>query len=220
MVYYGLLLLQLVFLSYIGQRNMQTLFHRLHRTIKSTSVSFYIISILYVPGTLLHELSHLFTSVLLFVQPKNINLIPKITESENSYSIRLGYVQHEKTDPFRGFLIGIAPFFVGCGFFFLVHYSALFPHPVWYLNILLFYLFFTISSTMFPSKQDLTEAIVIIPVLLIAGTLIFVLKIPIVHYLLSDEYIHVLKSLNIYLAPGTVANIGVYALFAFLIRSK
>lgn len=220
MVYYGLLLAQLSILAYLGHTNMYTLFHSVRRITDSTSVSFWIIALLYFPGTVVHELSHLFTSVILLVPPTHINLIPTMTEHENSYSVRLGYVQHVKTDPIRSCIIGIAPFFVGFLFFFLIHYLQVFPHHVWYINIILFYLFLTISSTMFPSKQDLEESYILIIILMAALATIIVLDIPIVDYLLTEKVVEVVRRLNIYLALGTGANCIMRIFLKLITRSK
>ncbi len=220
MIYYALLLTQLVTLAYLGHRNMHIFFTALHRITDSTSVSFWIIALLYFPGTLVHELSHLITSVILLVPPTHINLLPSITENDNSYSVRLGYVQHVKTDPIRSCMIGIAPFFVGFLFFYLVNSFNLFPHHVWYNNLILFYLFLTISSTMFPSKQDLKESYVLIFFLVGAIALIYMLDVPIVNYLLSEGAVKIVRNLNIYLALGTGANLLVRIFLKLITSSK
>lgn len=199
---------------------MYTLFHAVRRITDSTSVGFWIIALLYFPGTLVHELSHLFTSVIFMVPPTHINLIPSITEHDNSYSVRLGYVQHVKTDPIRSCLIGIAPFFVGFLFFFLVNHLELFPHHIWYYNILFFYLFLTISSTMFPSKQDLKEAYILILIIMAAIAIIILRDIPVVDYLLTDRAIEIVKRLNIYLVLGTGANCLMHIFLKLITRSK
>jgi hypothetical protein len=117
-------------------------------------------------------------------------------------------------------MIGIAPFFVGFLFFYLVNSFNLFPHHVWYNNLILFYLFLTISSTMFPSKQDLKESYVLIFFLVGAIALIYMLDVPIVNYLLSEGAVKIVRNLNIYLALGTGANLLVRIFLKLITRSK
>jgi hypothetical protein len=73
---------------------------------------------------------------------------------------------------------------------------------------------------MFPSKQDLQEILVLIPILFVAAVLIFSFDIPVVDYLLTENAINTVKQINTYLALGTGTNGLVYFLFRFLLRSK
>jgi hypothetical protein len=62
-------------------------------------------------GTMIHELSHAITAILLGVRVYKISLF--WPQSDGSGGYRLGYVEHKKVDPIRTTLIGIAPIF-GC----------------------------------------------------------------------------------------------------------
>ena len=74
---------------------------------------------LFFIGTVVHELSHLLTSLALFVRVGKINLFgPKHDKKEGGYT--LGYVEHERTDPFRGTLIGLAPIFGSALFTYII----------------------------------------------------------------------------------------------------
>ena len=64
-----------------------------------------IYSLFVLPGTIIHELSHWIVAELLLVKTGEITIFPE--ES------RLGSVSTAKSDPFRGFLIGLAPFITG-----------------------------------------------------------------------------------------------------------
>jgi len=68
-------------------------------------------SILVLPGTVIHELSHWLIAEILQVRTGEIVILPELA-SEGKEE-RLGSVQTERTDPLRGFLIGIAPFLTG-----------------------------------------------------------------------------------------------------------
>ncbi len=69
-------------------------------------------------GTVIHELSHFFTCLLLGVKVKKVVLFyPK--REENSDYYRLGYVEHASVGTFRSTLVGIAPAIV-CDLFTLL----------------------------------------------------------------------------------------------------
>jgi len=71
-------------------------------------------SIIFLPGTIIHELSHWIVAEILQVRTGNITIFPDLDgEEENGSTQRLGSVATERTDPFRGFLIGLAPFISG-----------------------------------------------------------------------------------------------------------
>jgi len=65
-----------------------------------------------LPGTILHELSHWLMAELLRVPTGTITILPT-QESNDKGEERLGSVMTARSDPFRGFLIGIAPFVTG-----------------------------------------------------------------------------------------------------------
>jgi len=64
-----------------------------------------IYSFFVLPGTIIHELSHWIVAELLLVRTGPITIFPQ--------EKRLGSVATVKSDPFRGFLIGLAPFITG-----------------------------------------------------------------------------------------------------------
>jgi LCP family protein required for cell wall assembly len=69
-------------------------------------------SLLFLPGIIVHELSHFTVASLLGVRTGDITLFPHDIGS-NSSRMALGSVKVAKTDFLRGSLIGAAPFFVG-----------------------------------------------------------------------------------------------------------
>ncbi|MCL4360020.1 hypothetical protein M1555_02070 [Patescibacteria group bacterium] len=116
------------------------------------------------PGTVIHELSHLFTAEILGVRTGKLTLAP---ENIRDPDIQTGSVAVAQSDPFRRALIGLAPFFLGIGALLAVSYglsrefsgqtiSTLLQGTVSlnFLTILLLYLIFAISTTMFPSGAD------------------------------------------------------------------
>ncbi len=131
-----------------------------------------IFSLILLPGVFIHELSHLFTAILLRVPVKRLSLIP---ETLKNGQLRLGYVETQKCDVIRDSIVGAAPFFAGLmvlayigiyplemknllsipavgGISFILKIiSAIFHQPDFLIWI---YLAFAISSTMLPSASD------------------------------------------------------------------
>jgi hypothetical protein len=138
----------------------------------SFSITTWTFALLFLPGVLLHELSHYFMAKLLGVRTGNLSLIP---EPLSNGKLRLGYVEIVRTDYLRDSLVGAAPLIVGM---LVVSFISIFqlhlvvmwdtlrngqmglfmlglqtlpsiPH-FWFW----FYLTFMISSTMLPSESD------------------------------------------------------------------
>ncbi len=125
-------------------------------------------SLLFFPGIVLHELSHLVAAWILRVPVRRFSLIPRTVPNGK---IRLGFVETVQTDFFRDALIGTAPLLTGGLVIALIsnyllglptHFTGNFA--TWWEAIRLlptipdfwiwFYLVFTISSTMLPSASD------------------------------------------------------------------
>jgi len=139
---------------------------------RARSVAITIITILNFPGTVIHELSHLFTAEVLGVRTGKLTLVPESIQRDPSTSlgteIKAGSVMIAASDPFRRYLIGLAPIVMGLlaittlsyflpGLYTDVVYSGT---PVFKnLNTLLlfldFYLLVAVSNAMFSSAEDL-----------------------------------------------------------------
>ncbi|MBI3385225.1 hypothetical protein HY030_03490 [Candidatus Gottesmanbacteria bacterium] len=122
-------------------------------------------SILFLPGILIHELSHLLTAELLGIRTGRINIFPteiKAGNTEGTFGVKMGFVESEETDPFRETLIGSAPFLVGLFLITVIvfmRFSALdsifSSEKILNLtSILLLYLIFSVGNTMFVSEED------------------------------------------------------------------
>ncbi len=139
---------------------------------RSHRVTVHILSILFLPGTIVHELSHLLVAGLMMVPVGEINLVPEV----DGQIVKLGSVQIGQTDPFRRILIGVAPLILGLsvliGLIYFNKDSLLHFSPLW-LSILIIYLLFQITNTMFSSKKDLEGALVFTGVILTVLIIIF-----------------------------------------------
>lgn len=165
MVYAGTFLgaiLLLFLLSKLVTSKLSYLFYRLTRSIRWT---INILALLFFPGTLIHELSHLLMAALLFVPVGQMELWPKM---EDEHSVKLGSVQIAETDIFRRFLIGAAPFLFGISLLLGVLFYGVNAHLFnqrWYVAIMM-YLAFEIGNTMFSSKKDMEGALELFGVIL------------------------------------------------------
>lgn len=135
-------------------------------------VAMWLFWVLFLPGTLLHELSHWLTAFLLGVKTGRFSLWPQMKKGGE---LQMGSVQVELSDPFRHSLIGLAPLIfgtlavllIGQGLLNLSRLGAAFNSgdveqiieaigrlllipDVW----LWLYLIFAISNAMLPSASD------------------------------------------------------------------
>lgn len=134
-------------------------------------------SIIFLPGTVIHEMSHLFFAILFGARTGKIEIFPSYienkTENTGSAKITLGSVQTQKLNPIQGFFIGTAPFIVGLGL--LAWISSSIQANYTQTSVLqLFiqgYLFFTISNSFFPSWTDIKQ---VIPLTVVALSLMII----------------------------------------------
>lgn len=190
--------------------------------IKSQKIVFLIVSMLYFPGTIIHEMSHFFAAIILFLNVKDIRIFPQFEDDH----IRLGSVSFEKKDFVRGILVGIAPFLFAMLIFFTISTNALYPTNNFGLNILFGYLIYTISSTMFSSKKDIVDLIYIIPLaIILLGAGYFFLGFNIIDFFNQDFVKRItnrfFENVNFYLLFSLIINIvllGVLKSLVFLLK--
>lgn len=174
--YQPLFLILLLFaLYFISRQTTNQIFHALRLFIKNEKSIFAIISFIFFPGTIIHEMAHFFMAIILMLKVRGITIFPTW---EDGY-IKLGSVVYEKGDYVRGVLVGIAPIIVGLLFFWWISAINVFPSNNTGLTILLGYLIFVISSTMFSSKQDLVDLIFLIPFAVLGFIIIYIFDIKI-----------------------------------------
>jgi hypothetical protein len=162
---------QLVLLFILSRFVTGDISHFVYRLTKSSKIAVYTLSFLFLPGTIIHELSHYLTAQLLFVRTGEMEFVPKIHEDR----VKLGSVQIEKTDPIRRALIGVAPFLLGTSLLLLVLFAAEF-YDAWgniWITILIGYLVFEIGNTMFSSKKDMEGVLELLVVILIVGVILY-----------------------------------------------
>lgn len=145
-------LCELLLLFFLSRATSIALSKVLHSVTKSYNSTVKFLAVLYLPGTILHELAHLLMAGFLFVPVGDLEVIPKI----DGNSVQLGSVQIAKTDPLRRMLIGVAPILFGLGAIFAIFYffQMFFINPAWWQIGVLLYVVFVLANTMFSSKKD------------------------------------------------------------------
>lgn len=181
MLYFFLCILLYFLLFAVSRENIKFLF----LILRNKKLAFWVISILFFPGTVIHELSHFLTALLLFLRVKDIEIFPNFEKG----SLKLGRVIYEKKDFFRSFLVGVSPLFFGTFVLYIIFYFKLFPSKDLFINIFWGYLIFSISSTMFSSKRDLQDAKYLIPLFLFLMMCIYLFDLQIWNYFVFfDKY--------------------------------
>src|SRR5579864_7350547 len=136
MVFFILFIIELICLFFLSRILTQMVSQLLLHLTGSHDTTIHILSFLFLPGVIIHELSHMFMASLLFVRVGAVEFWPKIHGS----SVKLGSVQIARTDMLRRFLIGAAPLFGGMGILLLLFYylHSGFSHPFsWQMIVLL-----------------------------------------------------------------------------------
>lgn len=128
----------------------------------TSKIGVYLYFLFFLPGVILHELSHLFSASILGVPTGKLTIFPHKTDEGWS----LGQVASAETDILRSSLIGLAPMIVGAAsLVFIVSFGLGIKNfaDVGRLNysnwqtIIFIYLMITFTNTMFLSKEDRTS---------------------------------------------------------------
>ncbi len=160
--------LELVVLFFLSRRLTSELSLLFYRTFKSQKFAIFLISAIFLPGTIIHEFAHAVMAKALFVYVGKMSLLPSL----NGNSLKLGSVEVGRTDIVRNFLIGIAPFMVGTtlllGMLFYSFSNKLLGFNLFTFLVLIFT--FVIANTMYSSRKDMEGAVeffllIIIPII-------------------------------------------------------
>lgn len=203
MVFVLIIFLELVVLLLFARIIPSLLVQIFYYFTRSHKASIYLLSLIVLPGTLVHELAHLLTAGGLLVRVGEVSLFPEIKEN----GVKLGHVEIEKTDFIRRALIGFAPVFFGIGilvggiWFANIQFFSKGEYPIWLLAIL-FYLVVVIGNTMFSSKKDLEGTV---------GFLVLVISI------LGAMYFLGLNQIFTLMINGIEGNAGFYQNFALFL---
>ncbi len=198
------LIFNVFFLFIVSRLTIDEIFGALNLITKNKGTVYWLVSLIFFPGTTIHELAHFFMATILLVRVREFKIFP---EWQNNH-IKLGFVSMEKRDFLRGILIGIAPIFAGFGFFWFLSVFKIFPNSNLLLNAVIVYLIFCISTMMFSSREDLKELINTIPILILVGLSLYIFNVKAdLNLLLNSTLIKIIKDINIYLFYSLIINI-------------
>lgn len=167
---------------------------------KKHATTIHLLSFLFLPGVIIHELSHAIMAGILFVPVGHMEFMPVV----HGNHVKLGSVSIAKTDPVRRFLIGVAPVLMGIlllasSFFYLLPEFSLIHWQV----LLFLYILFEVGNTMFSSRKDMEGTIALVIFVLAVAVVMFSLglRIPEVVWdtLFSDRVVLLFQQLDIIL---------------------
>lgn len=205
----------------------KSLFALLYFVFRSQKAAVFLLSLFFLPGVVVHELSHLITAELLRVRTHGIEFVPELTGT----SLKMGSVKVEKSDNVRSLLIGVAPVVVGVGILclslFLVGkgylYQRIFSSWMDFVFVIVGgYVIFVITNTMFSSKKDVEG---LFELLLVAGVVVGGLYFVgvrvhefIVPYLMQPKILSVIQNINWLMGIPVALNVGVVILSLPIVR--
>lgn len=157
-----LLFIEFALLFFLSRQLLKTLGRLLLRVTKNKKLTTEILTLVFLPGTVVHELSHFFVATLLLVPTGRLNFSP-VQEEER---VKLATLEVAKTDPLRRALIGLAPLLVGLGvsvlaivWFYKTQQSLIQTSPLGILSLketyLVAFVLFQVTNTMYASQEDL-----------------------------------------------------------------
>lgn len=157
MIYFLLFVIEL-FLVFLFSRSLTHSLAKLFYCVsKSKRFTFNVLAIIFLPGTIVHEMAHFLSAGMMGVHVGEIDVLPSIEDD----GVRFGMVKVNQTDIFRQSVIGIAPVILGLGVIFTIFWlfqtGTLTFNALWQ-EILIIYIIFSITNTMFSSKKDMEEA--------------------------------------------------------------
>jgi len=179
MIPFVLIILELIILYFLGNAFIQSIYKIILILFRSRSIAMTIVTLFLFPGTVIHELSHLFTAEIVGVHTGKLTLAPDVLHEQK---MSAGSVMIAQTDPFRRTLIGLSPLFTGLSALWVIAWllpssneqtllsfeqATLFSSSSFYLSLLLYYLLFAVSTSMFSSKEDMKGVLPVLGVLLL-----------------------------------------------------
>lgn len=205
MVFFVFLLLEIFVLFLLSRATTHTI---------SKFVSVNLLSFLFLPGTIIHELSHMIIAAILFVPVGEMEFVPK----KSGNGIKLGSVEIGKTDPIRRAVIGFAPVLAGLMLIITIVYFfssnlLFFQDQKIYLSIVIIvaiiYLLFAISNTMFSSKKDMEGTVEILLTLAIVFIIVYIAgfrpQLSVLEKIFTKEAIEIVRKSAIFLlAPISI----------------
>ena len=209
-----LFFLLIILIYLIVKKSVKYFFQFVFQISRRKHLSVWIIALTFLPGTIVHELSHFLMATILRVPTGSMTIFPTF---EKNGEVKAGRLMVGHAYPFRLSLIGLAPMFAGiacvwlAGIFLIGDVSMLLKSENFIFKIMGFIALFQITSGMFSSKRDLKSFVMVLPILLLlllAGHLSG-LSIE-ANQRFIDSVSSYLAKLNIYLSIAAAIDLLVY----------
>ncbi|MDD5415889.1 MAG: hypothetical protein PHE48_02680 [Candidatus Daviesbacteria bacterium] len=172
MFYFITFLFELILLFFLSRKLINSLVKLIYKLTRSHRVVVHILALIFLPGTIIHELAHLLFAGVVLVPVGEMNVLPEIEEK----GVKLGSVQIGYTDPLRRMIVGVAPVLLGMILIFSIFLLVKIGTSPWWQVILAIYLLFEIGNTMFSSRKDIEGSILfVILILAVAAAILVVL---------------------------------------------
>lgn len=219
----SLLFGELIILFALSRSLTVSLSKLIYRVSKSQRFTVGVLAVLFLPGTIIHEISHFIAAGLLFVPTGNIEIFPEVDGDH----VRLGSAEIGQTDMLRRIIIGMAPLFIGLSIIFsvlwIVQGGLLGTAAIWE-KVLALYVIFEVGNSMFSSKKDLEGAYaffgaIIFVVILIFGILYLTNNIPSFGWLNRFNFfgiVEFIKKASIFLLVPLIINSGLLIIIKLL----
>lgn len=220
MFYFILLFLEVATLFFLSRKMSKTL---------SKFISINFLSFLFLPGVIIHELSHLLISVILFVRVGNMEFTPK--KSDNGF--KLGSIEIAKTDIIRRSVIGFAPVFVGLtiiiGIVYLFSSITVFledknTYVVASVILVITYILFAVSNTMFSSSRDMEGTVETLIALLIIFASAYILgfrpSLDFAQNLFTRQIVYLLQKTTLFLSVPIMIDIVLLGIMKLIYKRK
>ena len=173
---------ELLILLLLANRITNTFYTLFSLLLRNKHAAMAVITLIYLPGTVIHELAHLLTAEILRVPTGELTFTPKLEKgADGRNEVRAGSLQIGTVDPIRLYLIGFAPVIFGLFFVSLIiwiftqYWSQMITLGEQILFIsLIGYLLFAVSNTMFSSKKDLEGFLIFVPIFLAIALTLYV----------------------------------------------
>jgi len=209
MIFLFLFILELFILFFVSQILTKSLSILFYKVTGSRTVTINLLSFLFLPGVVIHELSHMLSAALLMVPVGEIEFLPKVSDN----GVKLGSVEIGRTDPIRRAIIGFAPVLAGTALiisliYFIYSFSGLL---LFWKFVIIFYVVFEIGNTMFSSRKDLEGTIELLLVFLIIFVSFYLLgaRVPenFINFVFSEANIELIKKGNLFLVIPILADL-------------
>lgn len=220
-MYLILFFLEFVLLFFLSKFLTESLSKLFYKVTRSEKITVYLLFLLFFPGIIIHELSHLFMAGFLFVRTGEMVLFPKIMED----GVRLGSVEVEKTDPFRRAIIGVAPVLFGLALIFgILFYLQALNITNLMIYAFFFYVIFAVGNTLFSSKKDLEGTIELLVASGFILCALFILNASFwygfLQFLQKKELANFFKSADIFLIAPVLIDLIIVSIIGVFIRKR